>query len=250
MRRFFVEKIPYHTDLILIPEKEANHIKKVLRMKEGDRIIIFDGKGREFESIIDKLSYKEVWVRIIKNLSSQPLSPLKITLAQAVIKGPALDYILQKATELGVNDIVFFYSDRTVVKLSKGNLGKKMIRWQEIIKSASKQCGRAFLPGLKPPISFEDLVKGATNENTLRLILWEREENHTIKDLLQSVHPVPHVIAIVGPEGGFTDDEIDFAKSYDFRLLSIGRRVLRSDTASIALLSILQYEWGDLSLSL
>ena len=250
MRRFFVEKIPYHADLILIPEKEANHITKVLRMKEGDRIIIFDGKGKEFESIIDKVSYKEVWVRIIKNLSSRPLSPLKITLAQAAVKGPALDYILQKATELGVNDVVFFYSERTVVKLNTDNLGKKMIRWQEIIKSASRQCGRAFLPDLKPPISFEDLIKGATNKNTLRLILWEREENHTIKDLLKSVHPVPHVIAVVGPEGGFTDEEIHFAKRYDFRLLSIGRRVLRSDTASIALLSILQYEWGDLSLSL
>jgi len=250
VRRFFVEKIPYHADLILIPEKEANHITKVLRMKEGDRIIIFDGKGKEFESIIDKVSYKEVWVRIIKNLSSRPLSPLKITLAQAAVKGPALDYILQKATELGVNDVVFFYSERTVVKLNTDNLGKKMIRWQEIIKSASRQCGRAFLPDLKPPISFEDLIKGATNKNTLRLILWEREENHTIKDLLKSVHPVPHVIAVVGPEGGFTDEEIHFAKRYDFRLLSIGRRVLRSDTASIALLSILQYEWGDLSLSL
>jgi 16S rRNA (uracil1498-N3)-methyltransferase len=250
VRRFFVEKIPYHADLILIPEKEANHITKVLRMKEGDRIIIFDGKGKEFKSIIDKVSYKEVWVRIIKNLSSRPLSPLKITLAQAAVKGPALDYILQKATELGVNDVVFFYSERTVVKLNTDNLGKKMIRWQEIIKSASRQCGRAFLPDLKPPISFEDLIKGATNKNTLRLILWEREENHTIKDLLKSVHPVPHVIAVVGPEGGFTDEEIHFAKRYDFRLLSIGRRVLRSDTASIALLSILQYEWGDLSLSL
>jgi len=250
VRRFFVEKIPYHADLILIPEKEANHITKVLRMKEGDRIIIFDGKGKEFESIIDKVSYKEVWVRIIKNLSSRPLSPLKITLAQAAVKGPALDYILQKATELGVNDVVFFYSERTVVKLNTDNLGKKMIRWQEIIKSASRQCGRAFLPDLKPPISFEDFVKGATNKNTLPLILWEREEKHTIKDLLKSVHPVPHVIVVVGPEGGFTDDEIHFAKRYDFRLLSIGRRVLRSDTASIALLSILQYEWGDLSLSL
>jgi len=125
VRRFFVEKIPYHADLILIPEKEANHITKVLRMKEGDRIIIFDGKGKEFKSIIDKVSYKEVWVRIIKNLSSRPLSPLKITLAQAAVKGPALDYILQKATELGVNDVVFFYSERTVVKLNTDNLGKR-----------------------------------------------------------------------------------------------------------------------------
>lgn len=250
LRRFYIEKIPDDRDLILMAEKESNHIQRVLRMKKGDRIIVFDGTGTEFEATIEKASYKQVWARITKDLFQRPLSPLKITLAQAFVKGPALDFILQKTTELGVNEIVFFSSERTVVKVSTENLDKKMIRWQEIIRSASRQCGRAFLPDLRPPVTFEEFVKGRADKGTLRLILWERERKDSVKGLLKSVHPAPHVIALIGPEGGFSDNEIRLAKNYDFRIISLGKRVLRSDTASLALLSILQYEWGDLSLSL
>ena len=250
MRRFFVDKIPYHPDLILIPAREAAHITKVLRMKKGDKLILFDGKGKEFESTIEKIFHKEVWVRTNKSISPTPSSsPLKISLAQSFVKAPALDYLLQKTTELGVNDIHLLHSERTVVKINLDNLGKKMIRWQEIVKSACRQCGRTVLPDLKIPMSFEESVKNAAQENTLCLILWENEEKTDLKTLLRSMPPVPHIFAIVGPEGGFTTDEINFAKKSGFKLISLGKRILRSETAAIALLSILQYEWGDLNFS-
>ena len=136
MRRFFVDNIPYNDDLILMPAREATHIAKVLRMKKGDKLILFDGKGKEFESTIEKIFHKEVWVRRNKSISPTPLSPLKISLAQAFVKAPALDYLLQKTTELGVNDIQLFHSARTIVKVKPDHLAKKMIRWQEIVKSA------------------------------------------------------------------------------------------------------------------
>ena len=218
-------------------------------MKKGDKLLLFDGKGKEFESTIEKIFHKEVWVRRDKSISPTPPSPLKICLAQAFVKSPALDYLLQKTTELGVNDIQLFHSERTVVKVKPDHLAKKVIRWQEIVKSACRQCGRTVLPDLKLPVSFEDLVKNAAQENTLCLILWENEEKTDLKTLLRSMPPVPHIFAIVGPEGGFTADEINFAKKSGFKLISLGKRILRSETAAIALLSILQYEWGDLNFS-
>ena len=249
MRRFFIDKIPFHTDLILMPVREAAHITKVLRMKKGDKLILFDGKGKEFESTIEKIFHKELWVRRNKSISPTLPSPLKICLAQALVKAPALDYLLQKTTELGVSDIHLLHSERTVVKINLDNLGKKMIRWQEILRSACRQCGRTVLPDLKTPVSFEDSVTNAVQENTLCLILWENEEKTDLKTLLRSMPQAPQVFAMVGPEGGFTTDEINFAKKSGFKLISLGKRILRSETAAIALLSVLQYEWGDLNLS-
>jgi len=124
-----------------------------------------------------------------------------------------------------------------------------MIRWQEILRSACRQCGRTVLPDLKTPVSFEDSVTNAVQENTLCLILWENEEKTDLKTFLRSMPQAPQVFAMVGPEGGFTTDEINFAKKSGFKLISLGKRILRSETAAIALLSVLQYEWGDLNLS-
>ena len=116
------------------------------------------------------------------------------------------------------------------------------------MKSACKQCGRAIIPNLNHPLRFEEIIKNAPGKNTLKILLWENEDKADIKGLLKSMSPSLHIFAVVGPEGGFTEDEINLASEAGFHIVSLGNRILRAETAAVSLLSIIQYEWGDLSL--
>jgi 16S rRNA (uracil1498-N3)-methyltransferase len=248
MRMFFLEDIERIGDLVPIIGKEVNHIRNVLRMKKGEVMVIMDGKGRLWEAVLEVLHHKEIKVRITKTLPPQAPSPIDIRLTQALIKPHLMDSLIQKATELGVSSISLFSSERTSVKIKPEHLPRKMVRWRDIMKSACKQCGRATLPILYPPLSFKELIKNPPSEGTLRVLLWEDERKADIKDLLRSREPLPHIVAVVGPEGGFTLREISLAREGGFHIVSLGKRVLRSETAAISLISIIQYEWGDLNL--
>lgn len=248
MRRFFVEKITPPTDSLSLTGKEARYISKVLRMKKGEVLTIMDGKGQLFESTIEDLNYKEVKVRIEKGISPLPPSPIEISLAQALIKSNSMDYLIQKLTELGINSIRLFYSERTVIRLKPGHLINKMDHWMEIMKSACRQCGRATLPALNPPLVFEGIIENAPDKETLKILLWENEEKTDLKKVLRSMSPLPHTLAVVGPEGGFTPNEINQAREAGFHIISLGNRILRTETAAVSLISIIQYEWGDLNL--
>ena len=219
-------------------------------MKNGDTLIIMDGKGQSFESEIEHLHSVAVEVKIIKSITSPPSSPIEITLGQALIKSKNMDYFIQKTTELGVNAIHLFYSERAIVRLKPDDISHKIDRWNEIIKSACKQCGRPFFPIIHPPIPFEKLIKKARAKTTLKLLVWEDEQKTDLKNVFKSVDPSPHVMAIVGPEGGFTVNEIKLAKKAGFHIVSLGKIILRSETAGVTLASIIQYEWGDLNLDL
>ena len=248
MRRFFIEKIIPASGLLAITGKEARHIINVLRMIKGETLIIMDGKGQLFEATIETLHYKEVKVKIDKSIPSPPPSPIEISLAQALIKTHPMDYLIQKVTELGISSIHLFYSERTVIKLKPEHIRNKMDHWMEIMKSACKQCGRANLPGLNTPLPFEELIKKALDKKTLKMLLWEDEDKVDLKKLLRSLRPLPHILAIVGPEGGFTSNEINLAREAGFQIISLGNRILRAETAAVSLISIIQYEWGDLNL--
>jgi 16S rRNA (uracil1498-N3)-methyltransferase len=248
MRRFFVEEITPTTDSLSLTGKEARYISKVLRMKKGDKLTIMDGKGQSFESIVEDLDYKEVKVRINKSISPPPPSPIKIRLAQALIRSNSMDYLIQKFTELGINSIHLFYSERTVIRLKPGHLRNKMDRWMEIMKSACRQCGRATLPTLNQPLPFEKIIKNVPDKETLKVLLWENEGMLDLKKVLRSMSPIPHTLAMVGPEGGFTLNEINQARKAGFHVVSLGNRILRTETAAVSLISIIQYEWGDLNL--
>lgn len=248
MRRFFVEEITPTTDSLSLTGKEARYISKVLRMKKGEKLTIMDGKGQLFESIVEDLDYKEVKVRINKSISPPPPSPIEIRLAQALIRSNSMDYLIQKLTELGINSIHLFYSERTVIRLKPGHLRNKMDRWMEIMKSACRQCGRVTLPTLNPPLPFEEIIKNAPDKDTLKILLWENEETLDLKGVLRSMGPLPHTLVMVGPEGGFTPNEINQAREAGFQIISLGGRILRTETAAVSLISIIQYEWGDLNL--
>lgn len=249
MRSFFVEKIVPANDFLSITGKEARHIFNVLRMKKGEKLILLDGKGQLFESTIERLHHKEVKVKINKSIPPPPPSPIEISLCQAVTKVHPIDYLIQKITELGISSVHLFSSERTVIRLKPDHLKNKMDHWVEIMKSACKQCGRPILPNLNPPLPFEEIIRNAPHKQTLKILLWENEDKTDLKKLLRSMSPLPRIFAIVGPEGGFTTEEINVAREADFQTISLGNRILRAETAAISLASIIQYEWGDLNLS-
>lgn len=249
LRRFFVDTIIPTSGVVSITGKEARHISSVLRMKPGDTLLIGDGRGNLFEATIEKSHHREVEVRINKGILPPPFSPVEINLGLAVIKSRPMDYVIQKITELGTSSITPFYSERTVTKIKQGHVLNKMHHWREIMKSACKQCGRLTLPVLKPPLPFQDLTKNVQGKTALKIVLWENEDKAELKKVLRSIRPLPHVLAIVGPEGGFTEGEISLAREAGFQTISMGNRILRTETAAVSLLSIIQYEWGDLNIT-
>ena len=248
MKRFLVEAINPSLDRLTITGREARYINNVLRMKKGQELIIMDGKGRSFSCTIETVSYHEVTVRIKGPLPPQQSSPIRITLCQALIKAQAMDYVIQKATELGVSAIRLFFSGRTVITIEPARATAKMNRWREIMKAACRQCNRAELPNLEPPVPFDEIVEHSPKNETLKILLWEDEQNLGLKEVFNRPSPPPHIWAVVGPEGGFTPAEIAAARKSGFHTVSLGNRILRADTAALSLLSIIQHEWGDLNL--
>ena len=240
VRRFFVDNILPATGFAYITGKEARHLRNVLRMKKGEMLILVDKGGQAYEATIEAIRYKEVKVTITKAIPPLPLSPITIRLAQALIKSHAMEYCIQKATELGMHSIHPFHSERTVIHLKSAHLENKMARWMEIMKSACKQCGRVTLPELNTPLLFKEIIINSANTKALKIMLWEDEEKVDLKSLLTSATSLSDIFVIVGPEGGFTINEINLARDAGFHTVSLGNRILRAETAAVSLLSIIQ----------
>jgi 16S rRNA (uracil1498-N3)-methyltransferase len=248
LRRFFVEDIPAGRGLLSIKGREARHIGKVLRMAPGDTLILIDGKGSRFLAAVQSVRPNEVVVSVESALQPPPPSPLRIILCQALLKSGPMDYAIQKTSELGVAVIVPFSSQRTVVRPSGDRLDNKWRHWREIALNASKQSDRAQPPEIGPVCDLGSLLDRYRNEEALKVILWEGEETTDLKGLLGKHPPRVSAVGVVGPEGGFSLAEIEAAEAAGFAPVSLGRRILRAETAALTLVAVLQYEWGDLSL--
>ncbi len=248
LRRFFVEKISVSNNTYTITGPEAKHISRVLRMKPGDQFILMDGTGTRFQSVIDSVSSREVIVTLEKSLPQPPPSPVVITLCQALPKSRAMDYLIQKTSELGVDCIAPFFSERAVPEYKKERLDNKMRHWHEIAINSAKQCGRGLPAKIENPVSFMKLMEKWREEDVLKAVLWEEEGSNDFKSLLKSSGSETKITCIVGPEGGFTGKEIETAGDAGFISVSVGRRILRAETAAIAAVAIIQYELGDLCL--
>jgi len=249
MRRFFVEKFIRTADgSCIIKGSEARHILKVLRMGRGDRFILMDRAGDRYEAVIESVHGMEVVVRLAEKLEVTASSYLEITLCPAILKSGPMDYLIEKTSELGVMRIMPFYSERSVIKINSSNASNKVRRWREIAVSAAKQSDRLKPAEISQPVAFKDAVLQWQDSNALKAILWEREDSGDLKELLRKSMPGHHFVGIVGPEGGFSAVEVDAAARAGFISVSLGRRVLRAETAAMTMVAILQYEWGDLSL--
>lgn len=244
MSRFYIPNPHIQDGLLKIEGDEVKHIRKVLRLKAGDEILVFDGSGKEFEGTIVEEGRSSVMVKVQGIFSSKGDSSLEVTLAQSLLKGEKMDYLIQKATELGVKEIIPFFSSRSVPLLEKSRRPNRHHRWEKIAVEASKQCGRGVVPKIESLQDYPGMLRAASTDH-LRLILWEGD-GIKLKEVLERSGEKTKIFFVIGPEGGFSLDEVDEAKRAGFVAVTLGKRILRAETASLCLLSILQYEWGDM----
>jgi 16S rRNA (uracil1498-N3)-methyltransferase len=248
LRRFFVEAPIEPDQPCAITGSEARHILKVLRMGPGDRLVIMDGRGALFEALIQSATRQEVTVIPKMRLPQLPPSPVETILCQSLLKSDSMDYLIQKTSELGVDAIFPFFSQRTVVHLAEGRSVDRLSRWNKIGKSAAKQSGRTAPVRIATPSPFEELTAAWKTETGLKAIMWEGERKRDLKALLKDSSRTDRFIGIIGPEGGFSEEEVERAENAGFIPVSLGNRILRSETAAMTLVAIVQYEWGDLAL--
>jgi 16S rRNA (uracil1498-N3)-methyltransferase len=224
---------------IELDENAFNHAVRVLRLKQGDALILFNGRGGEFESHLEEVQKKRACA-VIGNFHDKDCeSPLPIILGQCISRGEKMDYTIQKAVELGVSEIVPLFSERCGVKLDQTRQEKRLRHWQSVIISACEQSGRNRIPALHETMSLKKWQRGL--DASVKLVL-DPCTNETLSALAR---PERNVALLIGPEGGLSDDEIESAVKYGFTGIRLGPRILRTETAGLAALSVIQSLWGD-----
>lgn len=229
---------------IQLEEDYRVYLRDVLRLGERDELILFDGMGHEYRAVIRGFSPGAVHLEVTTKEDIK-LPETQITLAQSLPKGEKMKFIIQKTTELGVSRIIPFISSRSIPRLTGDRAVAKAARWRKVAVEASRQCGRADVPEVDEIASFSEMLR-ATNEDALRIILWEGEERRGLREILtdERYARADSFCIVIGPEGGFSWEEIEQARRSGFISASLGRLILRTETAPLAVLSILQYEKG------
>lgn len=245
MHRFFIDNDNIKKGGIIITDENVNHISRVLRLKERDKIILCDGKGTDYIVSIDSMDKYAVRTTILYKEPSVGESNLDMVVYQGIPKSSKMDFIIQKCTELGVNRIVPVINTRTVVKLAteKEEL-MKVERWQRIAKEAAKQSGRGKIPVIDMPMTFENAINEAVSKD-LVLMPYELEKNNTLKEVIRGKNP-NSVGIFIGPEGGFEGDEVQFALCKNVITVTLGNRILRTETAGLVILSCIMYEFNQI----
>lgn len=247
MPKFFIKESNVSLNQIVITGDDVNHIKNVLRLKQEDTIILSDGCGKDYIVKIDTFESDAIKTTILESKSNNTEPPIEITLFQGIPKSDKMDFIIQKSVELGVKKIVPVMTERTIIRFENHkDKVKKVDRWQKIVLEAAKQCNRGMIPTVEYPVSFNECLELA-KEADLGIIPYEKEmenglKNHLKNHLKNSIHKVA---VIIGPEGGFAENEIKNAVNYNIKPVTLGPRILRTETAGITVLSILMYELGD-----
>ncbi len=240
MGRFFIDRNAVQDGIVLIGGADANHIARVLRYAVGDAIILCDGKKTDYFGTITALDAQSVQVKIESCTESKSEPPFCATLYQALAKGDKMDTIVQKAVECGVCRIVPYESEHCVVRLDEKNRQKKQQRWQKIAQSAAEQSGRGIVPTVATPISFAQALKEAQNA-PCAFLCYENEKGTTLSQVLPE-RPC-EVAFFVGPEGGFSKNEVQSASEAGIEGVGLGNRILRTETASAFVLSALTYRY-------
>jgi 16S rRNA (uracil1498-N3)-methyltransferase len=227
------------------------YLKQVLRLEPGNRVTIFDGFGHEFVAAIKSFTADDVIVELKEAIACTNTNPIKITLAQALPKAGKMDLIVRTAAELGTDRIIPFTAARSVSRIAKDKSTAKTERWRKISQEAARCCRSAHIAEVLPLSSFENMLAEA-GSGSLKMIFWEEEDQKSIKDVLidKIWTSAKDIFIIVGPEGGLTRDEIAQASEAGFISVSLGRQILKVETAAMAIISIIQYEKGIFSQTL
>jgi 16S rRNA (uracil1498-N3)-methyltransferase len=220
----------------------ANHIARVLRLERGAPLTVFDGRGGEHAARIEEFRKGAVIVAVGERSAADPESRLSLTLAQGVSRGERMDWVVQKATELGVTRIVPVMTERTVVKLDSRQSERKLQHWHGIAVAACEQSGRTRIPDVAPPIALHEFLRQSNEARAVRILL-SPAGTRGVNDLLT---PDQGLIVLIGPEGGLAESEQRAARDAGFLAMRLGPRVLRTETAAVAALTLLQHRFGDL----
>jgi 16S rRNA (uracil1498-N3)-methyltransferase len=223
-----------------------NHIVRVLRLATGDAVTLVDEHGNEHRGVIDQVSKEWATARISTTLEMDVTVQDKptITICQALPKGDKIDLILQKGTELGVHDFWLFGGRRSVAQIREKQRDAKLERWRRITAEAARQCGRRTIPEVTWYPSATEAAEATTQG--LRLLLWEGEQKQRLKSIVAGTAPPASAIVAIGPEGGFDPQEVQLFTNMRYKPVTLGNRVLRTETAAIAIAAILQYIWDDI----
>lgn len=242
MHRLFVLPEYIHGNRIVITDQQAHQLKQVLRFKRGDQLIVLDNTGREHLISVVNITNKQVVGEVVATRWNTNELGIKLVLYQALLKGDKFEMVLQKCTELGVNAFVPIICDRCVVGIPGHS---KLNRWRKIIAEAAEQAGRGKLPHLHDVTNFGDACKQAEGKS---LLPWEGEKVVGIRSVLKSVQreDLPGLNIFVGPEGGFSDEEVEFARSRGVIPVTLGKLMLRAETAGLVATSAVLYEYGEL----
>lgn len=246
MPKFFIKQEQIKNEKIEIIGKDVNHIKKVLRQKIGEQIIICNtSTSQDYECEIEQIEENKIICSIKKEIESNSESPIKVTIFQGLPKADKMELVIQKSVELGVFDITPLEMKRCVVKLTEKDKNKKVERWQKIAEVAAKQCGRNQIPKINDVISIKNICQIVENYDIV-LVAYEKEEENTLKQELQNLKQINKqdlkIAVVIGPEGGIEEQEVELLKENGAKIITLGKRILRTETVALNVLSIILYE--------
>ena len=240
MHRFFIPPEWIGQSGVVITGEQAHQIKNVLRLKNGDRVIMLNNSGAEYELDLINITSSQVTGKIVEKRSSSGEPNIKITLYQSMLKGGKLDIVLQKCTEIGVTRFAPMICERTISR-DPGN--SRQDRWKKIIREAAEQSGRGKVPILEPILDFS---KACENAVGISFLPWEEESELGIKSAISKTGKINQLNIFIGPEGGFTKEEIELARSHGIIPVTLGKRILRAETAGMVIASVICYENGEM----
>ncbi len=243
MSRFFVDKSQIIGNRGVIIGPDVNHIARVLRMGQGDSLLLCDGEGYDYNARIVSISKDEINVEVLSAVPCENEPETQVTLFQGLPKQGKMEWIIEKCTELGISTIVPVQMGRSVVKLSKEQAQKKLERWQKTAREAAKQCGRGRVPQVLLPVTLAELERESLPE--FLLLPYEAERSRPVKEALRGQKAGTAGI-FIGPEGGFEPEEVELLQSMGAHCVTLGPRILRTETAGLTALSVLLYEWDDM----
>jgi len=226
---------------VRFPDHVAHHAREVLRLRAGTRVRVFDGRGAEFEAVLEAVTRREVTAHLEAGVAPRPESPLRLVLAVSPLKGDRMELVIQKTTELGVAEIWPVVTARTDSAARPALQGSRHERWEKVASGAAEQCGRAVVPVLRATLTLDQLLREPLPQRRIALLESEGEAR-----LVAGGEAPTEVLALVGPAGGFEAHEASRLSAAGFETRSLGPRLLRSETAAVAAVALLQFLWGDL----
>lgn len=249
-RRFYAppEAFTPLSRTVMLAADEARHLRDVLRLERGAEVFVFDGVGHEYRCAVEESARALVRLNVLAEVAAaRPESPLGLKLAVALLKGEKFELVVQKATELGAAGIVPLITKQADVRLrDEGDGARRVVRWQRIALEAAKQSGRAVVPVIAAPRLFASVVDAQADGAEWRVMFSEREGQELLETIKKAPTRVATATALVGPEGGWTDEEIAQARDAGWNIVTLGGRTLRAETAAIAVTALLQHLLGDL----